>query len=257
VDSDGHFIEEGSYQISGVKGSGSRIKVSFLNPGGTMTGKIFPTGNTIDDLLVRCKGLPQPFIVRVSLIDVSNPFIFIDGNTMPSAYKAVGPDEGIALEIIEAIRRVGSVKYGFAPDVETAGLRRGTPKIAIVSSPSGLLPDEDFHVLAYSMGKVHPSLQVTGAVCLGAAASLEGTVVWEAMARGIVTKDGPVSKASTDIVHEENVTKERRIVIGHGSGTIDVEVDSGNESGSTGDIKSVTVFRTARRLFEGTILVPV
>ena len=227
-----------------------------------MTGKVFPTGRPCDEILVHTKSLPQPFTVRATLIDVSNPFIFLDASTMPPAYFAAGLDSDISLEIIESIRCQGAVEYGLASDTETAGLRRGTPKIAVVSKPPALLLEPatapDISVLAYSMGKVHPSVQLTGAVCLGAAACLRGTVVSELIAPTLLSslQVTPLSRKERSTRNmaqtQPEVQNHRRIVIGHSSGTIDVEVSISEDS----QVQSVTVFRTARRLFEGTIIVP-
>lgn len=224
-----------------------------------MTGKTFPTGNRQDELVIHPSNSGNPinesFTVKATLIDVSNPFIFVDSSSLPPAYFAAGPDSETSLGIIEAIRREGSIKFGFATDIETAGLRKGTPKIAIVSNPvvsnpsiiSSDLPD--ISVLAYSMGKVHPSVQLTGAVCLGAAATLEGTVVERLRLR----KSDVSSLDRIKTAQEQGFDGKKGdcIVIGHGSGTIDVDVDVTKDD----EVKSVTVFRTARRVFEGTIFV--
>ncbi|QKX57563.1 uncharacterized protein TRUGW13939_04681 [Talaromyces rugulosus] len=255
VDIDGHFLEDGNYRISGVKGTGSSIKVSFLNPGGSMTGKTFPTENRQDDIMVHANSLPAPFVVKATLIDVSNPFIFVDASSLPPDFHAAGPDADISLDIIEAIRRQGAVEYGLASDVQDAGLRRGTPKIALVSrlmaSSMQTTKIPDISVLAYSMGKVHPSVQLTGAVCLGAAACLEGTVVSELMTEN----PKPSTKDIFELASQQNQRNKpgRSVVIGHNSGIIDVDVDVTADD----EVRSVTVFRTARRLFEGTIIVPV
>jgi 2-methylaconitate cis-trans-isomerase PrpF len=260
LDGNGHFLEEGDYHIGGVKGTGSKIKVSFIKPGGSMTGKTFPTGNRQDELVIRpsnsCSPLTEPFTVRATLIDVSNPFIFVDSSSLPPEYHATGPDPELSLRIIEAIRREASVRFGFANDPETAGLRKGTPKIAIVSTPVVCNPSiinggtPDITVLAYSMGKVHPSVQLTGAVCLGAAATLDGTVVERL--RLSKSRVAPFDRVVTACDEQASDGKNGGcIVIGHSSGTIDVDVDVTEDD----EVESVTVFRTARRVFEGTIFV--
>ena len=248
-------MEEGDYRIGGVKGSGSKIKVSFMKPGGSMTGQIFPTGNRRDQLVIHPNSSVAPFKegfnVTATLIDVSNPFIFVDSSSLPSEYFAQGPDSETSLNIIEAIRRTGSVKFGFARDTESAGLRKGTPKIAVVSTPSvsdsSVVGDSapDISVLAYSMGKVHPSVQLTGAVCLGAAANLAGTVVEQLRLR----KPDFSAAHEADKLHGEQ--NSNCVIIAHSSGTIDVGVDVTEDD----EVESVTVFRTARRVFEGTIFV--
>ena len=41
-------ITEGDYQIPGVPGKGAKITLEFVEPGGSVTGKILPTGNPRD-----------------------------------------------------------------------------------------------------------------------------------------------------------------------------------------------------------------
>lgn len=220
-----------------------------------MTGKNFPTGKRQDNIVVHASSLPAPFVVKATLIDVSNPFIFVDASSMPPDFHAAGPDADISIEIIEAIRRQGAVEFGLASNVQDAGLRRGTPKIALVSRPpaSSLQSTKkpDISVLAYSMGKVHPSVQLTGAVCLGAAACLEGTVVSELMTESLKSSTQDIFELASQQSQKKNPG--RSVVIGHNSGIIDVDVDVTADD----EVQSVTVFRTARRLFEGTIIVPV
>ncbi|EED23930.1 conserved hypothetical protein [Talaromyces stipitatus ATCC 10500] len=257
LDGSGHFLEEGDYRIGGVKGTGSKIRVSFVKPGGSMTGSTFPTGNREDELLISPSSSnlsKEPFTVKATLIDVSNPFIFVDSSSLPPEYYALGQDSEASLEIIEAIRRGASVKFGFASDTQAAGLRKGTPKIAIVSTPvvpnSNLTSNDtpDISVLAYSMGKVHPSVQLTGAVCLGAAANLKGTVVERLRRKAGSNSDGAVTAYDEQLISGK---KGGLVVISHNSGTIDVDVDvTAND-----EVESITVFRTARRVFEGTIFV--
>src|SRR3989304_5776827 len=41
---------EGEYAIDGVPGTGAMIVLEFLDPGGSMTGRLLPTGRSTDDL---------------------------------------------------------------------------------------------------------------------------------------------------------------------------------------------------------------
>jgi len=41
---DGKFDRLGSYRISGVRGTGSEVKIAFVEPAGSMTGRLFPSG---------------------------------------------------------------------------------------------------------------------------------------------------------------------------------------------------------------------
>jgi 2-methylaconitate cis-trans-isomerase PrpF len=150
-----------------------------------MTGSLCPIGNRKYTLTIPSSaGTPQ-FTVTASLVDAANPFIFVDSATLPSTYDKLGPSAPETLTLIESIRREGAVKFGLAVDAAAASLVRGTPKIAVLSPPGELRNKheteyendyEDIAVTAYSMGKVYPTLQLTGAVCLGAAVCVEGTV---------------------------------------------------------------------------------
>lgn len=57
VSADASFQESGDYRIPGVDGTSSPIKVAFLNPEGSMTGSIFPSGASQETLHVRSKRL--------------------------------------------------------------------------------------------------------------------------------------------------------------------------------------------------------
>ena len=46
----GEITYEGDFSISGVPGTGSKIELEFLNPEGSFTGKLLPTGQTKDML---------------------------------------------------------------------------------------------------------------------------------------------------------------------------------------------------------------
>jgi 2-methylaconitate cis-trans-isomerase PrpF len=62
----------GDYEILGIPGRGSCIILSFLNPAGSKTSKMFSTGSAVDQV-----HLPNGDIVRASLIDIANPSIFM------------------------------------------------------------------------------------------------------------------------------------------------------------------------------------
>lgn len=63
---------DGCTQIDGVPGSAAPIGLTFLNSAGCKTGKLLPTGNTIDVF----DG------VEVTCIDMAMPMILIDAHQM-------------------------------------------------------------------------------------------------------------------------------------------------------------------------------
>lgn len=239
-----------------------------------MTGSLFPTRHRKEALTIPASTLTSPqFTVTASLIDAANPFIFVDSASLPSTYAAHGPSHPQSLALIESIRLAGAVRFGLADDLAAAALVRGTPKIAVLSSArreseseqenddgdegdddndDGRGDGADVAVTAYSMGKVHPTLQLTGAVCLGAAVCVEGTVAHELsrLSGGLVQ----MPRRSRRCAGGER-SGERMVRIRHGSGVIGVGVDMAEGVGSDGvRVEKVTVSRTARRLFEGNVL---
>ncbi|MCK4790403.1 MAG: 3-methylitaconate isomerase, partial [Desulfobacteraceae bacterium] len=69
---DGLYNEEGSYAIDGVPGTGGRITLHFFNPGGSVTGKLLPTGNVTDVIEV-----PGGGEITISIVDAANPVVFV------------------------------------------------------------------------------------------------------------------------------------------------------------------------------------
>src|SRR5216684_3256770 len=63
----GKVVTQGAYAISGVPGAGAEIKMHFLDPGGAITGKLLPTGNSVDTLK-----LENGKTLEVSIVDAGN-----------------------------------------------------------------------------------------------------------------------------------------------------------------------------------------
>lgn len=267
LDDEGHYFEEGEYLMPGVKTPGSEVKVAFLEPAGSMTGKLFPSGKRVERLQVTDpRNGVSPFEVQVSLVDAANPFVIVDSSTMP-----LGIETGteLYLDLAEDIRRTGAVQMGLATSIESAALVRGTPKLAFVSAAPPALdgsPGADVFVMAMSMQKPHPSLQLTGAVCIGAAACIPGTVAHQAMGgserlTGLLTPDESESAGSGSDVESECHgldqlgASRRKVRLAHASGQIEVDVKlHGGMDGETA-VESCSVSRTARKIFDGQVLV--
>ncbi|KAK6814530.1 hypothetical protein RU639_009461 [Aspergillus parasiticus] len=161
-----------------------------------------------------------------------------NASTMPAAYHNSEPTSALSLGIIEAIRVAGAVRFGLAQDTATAGRIMSTPKIALLypcrhEIDVGRRIDEtDIGVLPFSLGQPHPSLQLTGAVCVGTALSIPGTVAWD------VQRQAPS-------VHHGASQERQAMMINPTMSTLEM-----HENRETA-VESVSVFRTARRLFEG------
>ena len=140
------------------------------------------------------------------------------------------------LNRIDCIRRKAAVAMGIATD-ET-GVPGSIPKIAMVAKVhthkilSGAAMGEesaDLIVRAISVGQPHRAVPITVALALATASKLQSSVVQRNVSQRPVDADG--------------------ITIGHSSGRILVTADFDNH----GDVKSATVFRTARRIMDGRI----
>jgi 2-methylaconitate cis-trans-isomerase PrpF len=272
VDDEGHYYDEGDYMMPGVKTPGSEVKVAFVDPAGSMTGKLFPTGKRSETLQVSApRNGVTPFEVQASYVDAANPFVIIDKTTMPLGVESDSP---LYLDLVEDIRRSGAVQMGLATSVEAAALTKGTPKLAFVSSgKAGAAgePTSDVYVSSMSMQKPHPSLQLTGAVCIGAAACIPGTVVQQAAERtqtlsGLLTPEGSESPCSgsddgsssveIECYNGELVGSSRRMIrLAHGSGQIEVDVKLHARLDGEVAVESCSVSRTARKIFDGQVLV--
>ncbi|MCJ1377518.1 hypothetical protein MMC17_000613 [Xylographa soralifera] len=251
VDQEGNFFEAGDHRISGFSGSGSRIKMNFVEPAGAMTGSLFPSGTRQNDITVDWPDQGTTVTVKATLIDAANPFVFIQLSTLPEMYHKLGPDSAASLELIEAIRCEGAVLFGLAPNTDAAHLVRATPKIAVLSQPTGPTfgePAANIHATAFSMGKVHPSLQLTGAVCLGTAVGTSGTIASKLASRpdrpGLTPDDMAPPTSS-------NSARGGEVRIAQRSGQVLAEVMLDH---SKDHVAGVAVDRTAQRLFEGNVM---
>jgi 2-methylaconitate cis-trans-isomerase PrpF len=226
-----------------------------------MTGNLFPTGSRRDIINVKEKD-GHRFSVEATLIDAANPFVLVDERTLPPYLKTEGKESASYLKHMESIRCAGAVMMGLAPDTDAAAKVRGTPKLAIVSSSrSGRLSEpSDLHVQAFSMGKPHPSLQLTGAACLASAVCIKGTVAYgiasdaeiQSCWQSISPERTPSPCSDVDESSPGLLPRRKTVRISHSSGSISVEVLA-TSSESFAFVDRCIVSRTARRLFEGKV----
>ena len=236
---DGRAAVTGDLAIDGVAGTGAPIRLDFTDPGGAGTGRLLPTGNLTDRLDV-----PGLGPLRVTLIDAANPCVLVAaadlGMTATETPAAMERDTAL-IAGIEALRRAASVRMGLAADLEAAARIISVPKVGILAPPadapilSGAIQTAasvDILARMMSSGQPHRAVPLTGALCLAVACRLPGTVAHDLVRPG----------EATDPVR-----------VGHPSGAI--LVAAGVSSGPDGPrVSHATVFRTARRLFQGEVL---
>ncbi len=239
---DGKAAVDGDFVVPGVAGSGAPVRLEFKDPGATATAGLLPTGNPLDVLDVAGVGR-----IEASLVDAAAPGVFVPaealGLTATEPPAALEADPAL-LERLEAIRRAAAVAMGLAGTPARAAEMPSLPRIALVAPPgpaptlSGqALPASamDFNMSMISRRQPHRAVPLTGALCLAVAARIEGSVVHRMARRPAAAED--------------------EIRIGQPSGVTPVgAVVRRTEQGWFAE--SAVATRTARRLMEGTILLP-
>ncbi|KAG8157421.1 hypothetical protein KVR01_012805 [Diaporthe batatas] len=225
-------VAHGDFAIDGVAGTGAPVRLDFIRPAGSRTGKLLPTGGVVDTFDFEAGGPGGGNVsIRATCVDVANPCCFVgaadlgvDGRISPSEMEE---DPGL-MGTLERVRRLAGVRMGLAEAV--GDVPGSVPKIAIVSpcEEEGKGKGESVVARAMSVGQPHKAIPVTVALALAAAAKLPGSVVSECVS-GEPGEDG--------------------LVIHHASGTLRVDAEYDGD----GELEKATVFRTARRLMEGRV----
>jgi 2-methylaconitate cis-trans-isomerase PrpF len=234
----GKAVTAGDFTMAGVSGSGARIRLDFLAPGGGATGRLLPTGNALDTLHHEGRAF------AASLIDAANACVFLDardlgmtGTESPDAIEA----DPARMALLDALRRKAGVMMGLAATPEAVGL--ALPKIAVVAPPAayhaldGAAFTADTHDIAVrmiSMERAHRAVPLTGAMCLGVASRIPGSVPHRLA--------GPPARAD-----------ETRVANPSGILSVGAEVREGAEGWFA---ESAVVYRSARRLMQGAVAVP-
>jgi 2-methylaconitate cis-trans-isomerase PrpF len=239
----GEAMVEGDFVLDGVAGSGAPVRLDFLDPGGARTGALLPTGRVLDTLEV-----PGVGAVEATLVDAASPCVFVAAGAMgrQAVDTAQALDgEGALLERLDAIRRQAAVAMGVARDAEAARARPSLPRVAMLWAPcearlaNGRVlqaAEVDLHIRIISMGQPHRAVTATGALCLAVAGRIPGSL--PARLLGAADPAAPIR-------------------LGHASGIAVVDAAVEPDAGAKGGFHCghATLFRTQRRLFEGSVLV--
>lgn len=233
---------DGNLAIPGVAGTGSAIRLDFREPGGATTGRLLPTGRVLDRLEV-----PEMGSIEASLVDAANASVFIraadvglSGLELPEQIES----DASLVRRLEAIRHQGAIRMGIAADLEAARASPSLPYLGLVSPARDavILSGEtlsthavDLHARVMASGQPHRALPLTVSLCMAVAARIDGTVVAGVMQQ--VAPGAPI-----------------RIGMPSGVLTLDAVV---TRQGDMWVAHSGAFFRTARRLFEGRVWVPV
>ena len=232
----GRAVVAGDMDIPGVAGTAAPVRLDFVNPGGATTGKLLPTGNVLDTIMIEGHGA---FVA--SMVDASHPTVFVrasdfglTGIESPDAIEA----DGRLMALLDVVRRRAGVIMGLGDTPESVELM--SPRIAMVAAPQAFTAIDkslfdDRHDIAtrmISMEKPHRAVPLASALCLAVACRIEGT-----LPNLLARKSDPGAP----------------IRVGNPSGVLAFGADVRHDGGWIAD--SAGVYRTARCLMKGAVSV--
>src|SRR5262249_4099521 len=211
---------EGSAAIDGVPGTAAPVGINCKSAIGSVTKKMMPTGKPLDVI----DG------VEVSCVDIAMPVVLMRAE----AFGKTGHETAVELDAdrellkrMEAIRRKAGALMGMG-DVSKSVV----PKMALLSAPRGGGTIASAFLVPKPCHKAHP---VTGTVCIASACAIPGTVA---------SQISPLPPAPQGMIRIE-----------HPQGMIIMDLDA-DLTGGKQELRRAALIRTARRIFEGHVLVP-
>lgn len=238
----GHYDDEGDYYLDGIPFPSSKITLHYMDPAGSVTGNLFPTGQQVDRI-----DLPGVGTLDITIMDASNPVVFVAAGDLGINGNEIHEiDADVSLKAkLEKIRGYAAVHMGLVATPEEATEScQAVPKIAVVSpaqdyiSLSGkkIAAEEiDLTVRIMSMGTLHKAYAVSGGVCTVGAAAIPGTIVNKAL-----------QGKAIDIAN---------VKLGHPGGILTVGAEIEQDDDSWNYI-SASITRSARRLMDGSVYIP-
>jgi 2-methylaconitate cis-trans-isomerase PrpF len=209
----GRITYEGSARIDGVPGTAAPIHLTFLDAAGAKTGSLLPSGHAIDVI----DG------IETTLIDAAMPLIILRARDMGKSAQETPAEldsDRAFMQRLQAIRLEAGRLMGLG-DVA----HKVIPKPVIIGNPSR---GGDIAARYFVPHSCHKALAVTGSVGIATACATPGTL------------------ASAFL---PDATLPRSVTIEHPSGSIELRLSQ--RPGETS--VRVSLLRTARRLFEGTV----
>lgn len=234
----GRSITQGAHKIAGVAKPGALILEEFLDPAGTTTEKLLPTGRPID--YINVDGTDY----NISIIDIGNlvAFVRMEEVNISGTEKIMDLNNNQELlDHLEGIRGEAARLSGLVDSADQARtMSPSKPHLALVGYPltyrtfyqEPIDPlDYNIRLCMLHMQRFHQSIALTASICTAGATAVKDSVV-------------------SNIYRPENSAA--MIKIGHPSGIIQVGIEfDHNEFDQAADIHKVSTTRTARRLMEG------
>jgi 2-methylaconitate cis-trans-isomerase PrpF len=235
---EGMPIWDGDCSIAGVPDTGATIRLDFGDCSGAVSGKLLPTGKSIDMVQINHQEIP------LSLIDAATPFVFVQASDIGATGYEM-PDQmrnnSSLMTTLEQVRSWAAVQLGIVSKPEEALAKSpNVPRVMMIApaadyeTPQGKLiskTDADVCVRQLSMQKPHKALAVTGAACAAVASAVPGSLLQQLVGgvKGVVR-------------------------LGHPSGVLRVAAQSTLVNGQL-TIQSAQIERTCRLLMDGFVYV--
>ncbi len=158
--------------VDGIKGGGTEIKLTFIEPAGSITGKLLPTGNTTDDIKIGDCRYP------CSIVDCGTLYAFFRADN----FGLTGSELPDALDGHTSFRHlVENLREHVAQLISSVNLKTFSErhiKIAIFSDlTAGHEGCTEICARVINRYKTHRAFPVTGAICMSAANAIPGTLL--------------------------------------------------------------------------------
>lgn len=217
---DGSVNYDGATSVDGVPGKAAPVGLEFRDVVGGATGKLFPTGNRLDNI----NG------IDVSCMDVAMPMVIARARDLgcdgcESADALQGNAE--LMKTIESIRLIAGERMGLGDVTNSV-----TPKFGLLAEAS---QGGDAATRYFMPWQCHPTLAVTGSQCMAACLLAEGTV-----------GEGLMKKADNN---------QPTLFLEHPMGKLEVKLAYREENGEF-FVDFTRLTRTARLIAEGSVYVP-
>ncbi len=214
-----------------MQGGSAQVDLFFREPGGTLTGRLLPTGEPINRLTHGER------LVDVSIVDAGTLYAFLRADDFGFS----GQEDAAYLDgqtrfrsAVENLRQQVADRINQHSFFGAAVMAPRLVKMAIIAPPGVANSDVDVLARVINRARVHKAYAVSGAICMGAAAAIPGTLVHRI-----------VGKQMSPYV----------LRIGHPSGSLAVGTYwSAGEEGVS--IQAAEIQRTARILMRGQAYLP-
>ncbi|WP_158888648.1 PrpF domain-containing protein [Amycolatopsis anabasis] len=220
----------GDAVVPGVASPGVPVGLEFLDPIGTATGTLLPTGQAVDEFGHGCARVPA------TLVDAGAPAALFDAAELGMTGSETVAEFGERLPGVLGLRREAAIRMGLSrPDEPVC---HAVPKFGVVGPPRPYLTsagepvdgdDYDVAVRMASMHAPHPAIGLTSMVAVAAGATVSGSTV------------GGYVKADLD-----------ELRLGTPAGVVSARLERDGDGALTG----VVLNRSARVIAKATIFVP-